>query len=72
MSGDPEPIRLEGTVTEALPSAMFRVELSGGQVVTAHVAPDLRMHLVRLLPGDKVILELARYDPSRGRIVQRV
>ncbi len=71
MPRDPEPARLEGTVKEALPSAMFLVELSNGQVVTAHVAPDLRMRLVRLLPGDKVILELARYDPSRGRIVQR-
>ena len=69
---DREPVRLEGTVTEALPAAMFRVTLGNGRVITAHVGAELRLHLVRLLPGDKVILELASYDPSRGRIVQRV
>jgi translation initiation factor IF-1 len=65
-------IRVDGTVKETLPNAMFRVELDeGGHVVLAHVSGKMRMHYIRILPGDKVTLELSPYDLSRGRIVLR-
>ncbi|MCD6080670.1 MAG: translation initiation factor IF-1 [Candidatus Omnitrophica bacterium 4484_49] len=66
-----EPIRVEGTILETLPNAMFRVEVEEGHVVLAHVCGKMRMHYIKLLPGDKVVLELSPYDLSRGRIVYR-
>jgi translation initiation factor IF-1 len=66
-----ELIEAEGTVTEALPNAVFRVELDSGHKVLAHVCGKMRMHFIRILPGDKVKLELSPYDLSRGRITFR-
>jgi translation initiation factor IF-1 len=66
-----EPIRVEGVVREALPNAMFRVELENGHTVLAHVSGKMRMHFIRILPGDKVTLEMSPYDLDKGRIVYR-
>lgn len=66
-----EPIQVEGTVKETLPNAMFRVELDGGHKVLAHVSGKMRMHFIKILPGDKVLLELSPYDLTRGRIIYR-
>lgn len=66
-----ELIETEGTVTEALPNAMFKVELESGHKVLAHVSGKMRMHFIRILPGDKVKLELSPYDLTRGRITYR-
>ena len=66
-----EPIRVEATVKEALPNAMFKVELENGHEVLAHVSGKMRMHWIRILPGDKVTLEISPYDLTRGRIVYR-
>ena len=62
---------LEGTVTESLPNAMFRVELENGHNILAHVSGKMRMHFIRILPGDKVTVELSPYDLTRGRITYR-
>jgi len=67
-----DAIEVEGTVVEPLPNAMFRVELPNGHGVLAHISGKMRMHYIKILPGDKVILELSPYDLSRGRIVYRV
>jgi len=64
-------IELEGTVVESLPNAMFRVELDNGHKVLAHISGKMRMHFIRILPGDKVTVELSPYDLSRGRITYR-
>lgn len=64
-------IEVEGTVIETLPNAMFRVELENGHKVLAHVSGKMRMNFIRILPGDRVKLELSPYDLSRGRIVYR-
>jgi translation initiation factor IF-1 len=64
-------IRVQGTVLETLPNAMFRVEIEGGLEVLAHVSGKMRMRYIRILPGDKIDLELSAYDPTRGRIVWR-
>jgi translation initiation factor IF-1 len=64
-------IRVEGTVTEALPNAVFRVELENGHRVMAHVSGRMRMHFIRILPGDRVSVELSPYDLTKGRIVYR-
>ena len=64
-------IAVEGTVVEALPNAMFRVELENKHIVLAHVSGKMRMHFIRILPGDRVALELSPYDLSRGRITYR-
>jgi len=64
-------IRVEGTVAQALPNAVFRVELENGHIVTAHVSGKMRMHFIRILPGDRVTLELSPYDLEKGRIVYR-
>ncbi|MDD3233716.1 MAG: translation initiation factor IF-1 [Candidatus Omnitrophota bacterium] len=64
-------VETEGTVQEALPNAMFRVQLDNGHMVLAHVSGKMRMHFIRILPGDKVKLELSPYDLSRGRITFR-
>jgi len=66
-----EAIEVEGTVNEALPNAMFRVELANGHKVLAHVSGKIRMHYIRVLPGDRVFVELSPYDLSRGRITYR-
>ena len=66
-----EPIQVEGTIIEALPNAMFRVELENGHRLLAHVAGKMRMHFIRILPGDKVTVELSPYDLTRGRITFR-
>jgi len=67
-----DAIEVEGVVVEPLPNAMFRVELPNGHKVLAHISGKMRMHYIKILPGDKVILELSPYDLSRGRIVYRV
>lgn len=64
-------IRIEGIVKETLPNAMFRVEIEGGHVVLGHVSGKMRMNYIRILPGDRVALELSPYDLTRGRIVLR-
>jgi translation initiation factor IF-1 len=64
-------IRVDGTVQETLPNAMFRVEIEGGHVILAHVSGKMRMHYIRILPGDKVTIELSPYDLTRGRIILR-
>ncbi len=65
-------IETEGKVVETLPNAMFRVELENGHVVLAHLSGKMRMHFIRILPGDKVKIELSPYDLNRGRITFRV
>lgn len=67
-----EAIRLEAEVKEALPNAKFKVELENGHVIMAHVSGKMRMHFIRILPGDKVTVEMSPYDLSRGRIVRRL
>ena len=67
-----EAIEVEGVVVEALPNAMFRVELPNGHEVLAHISGKIRMHYIRVLPGDKVLIELSPYDLSRGRITYRL
>ena len=64
-------IEVEGKVLEALPNAMFQVELENGHVVLAHVSGKIRMNFIRILPGDKVTIELTPYDLTRGRITYR-
>jgi len=66
-----ELIEVEGTILESLPNAMFKVELDNKHVVLAHVSGKIRMHFIRILPGDRVKLELSPYDLSRGRIIYR-
>ena len=66
-----EAIAVEGTVTETLPNAMFRVELENGHKVLAHISGKMRMHYIKILPGDMVTVELSPYDLSRGRIIYR-
>ena len=66
-----EPIRVEAVVREALPNAMFSVELENGHQVLAHVSGKMRMHFIRILPGDKVTVEMSPYDLTKGRIVYR-
>jgi translation initiation factor IF-1 len=66
-----EAIKVEGKVVEPLPNAMFRVELSNGHIVTAHISGKMRMNFIKILPGDKVTLELSPYDLTKGRIIYR-
>jgi translation initiation factor IF-1 len=66
-----EPIRVEGRVLQTLPNAMFRVELENKHQVLAHISGKMRMHFIKILPGDKVTLELSPYDLTRGRITYR-
>ena len=66
-----EAIELEGTVVEALPNTTFRVEAEGGHLVLAHVAGKMRKFFIKIVPGDKVRVEVSPYDPTRGRIVYR-
>ena len=67
-----EPVTVEGKVVEALPNAMFRVEMENGHKVLAHVSGKIRMNFIRILPGDRVTVELSPYDLSRGRITFRI
>jgi translation initiation factor IF-1 len=69
--GKEDAIELEGIVVEPLPNAMFKVKLENGHVVLAHISGKMRMHYIRILPGDKVTVELSPYDLSRGRITYR-
>ena len=71
MMSKEEAIQVEGTVLETLPNAMFRVELEGGHRVLAHISGKMRMHYIKITPGDKVSLELSPYDLTRGRIIYR-
>lgn len=66
-----EAIKTEGTVVETLPNALFRVELEGGHRILAHISGKMRMHYIKIVPGDKVSVELSPYDLSRGRIIYR-
>ncbi|MFH1881418.1 MAG: translation initiation factor IF-1 [Planctomycetota bacterium] len=66
-----DTIRLQAKVTDALPNAMFKVELENGHKVLAHVSGKMRMHYIRILPGDTVLVEMSPYDLNRGRIVLR-
>jgi translation initiation factor IF-1 len=66
-----ESIQVEGTVVENLPNASFRVKLENDHVVLAHISGKMRMHYIRILPGDKVLLDLSPYDLGRGRITYR-
>ena len=66
-----EPIEVVGRVLEPLPNAMFRVELENGHKVLAHISGKMRMHFIKILPGDKVTVQLSPYDLTRGRIVYR-
>ncbi len=65
-------IQVQGKVVESLPNAMFRVELEGGHLILAHLAGKLRMHYIKILPGDRVTVELSPYDLTRGRITYRL
>lgn len=67
-----EAIEVEGIVKETLPNAMFRVELDNGHKILAHISGKIRMNFIRILPGDRVKMELSPYDLSRGRIIFRV
>ncbi len=71
MSPKEEPIIVEGEIAEVLPNAMFRVKLENGHVILAHVSGKMRMYFIRIVPGDKVTVEISPYDLSRGRIVRR-
>ena len=64
-------IEVEGVIKEALPNAQFKVELENGHIVTAHISGKIRMHFIRILPGDTVKVELSPYDLTRGRIIYR-
>jgi translation initiation factor IF-1 len=66
-----DSIKVDGTILETLPNATFRVELESGHKVLAHISGKMRMHFIKILPGDKVTVELSPYDLSRGRIVYR-
>ena len=69
--GKEEKIEVEGKVLESLPNAMFRVEMDGGHKILAHISGKMRMHYIKILPGDKVKVELSPYDLTRGRITYR-
>ncbi len=71
MSTKEEAIQVEGVVVEALPNTSFNVELENGHTVLAHISGKMRMHYIRILPGDKVVVELSPYDLTRGRITYR-
>lgn len=66
-----EAIKVDGTIVETLPNASFKVELENGHQVLAHISGKMRMHFIKILPGDKVMVELSPYDLSRGRITYR-
>lgn len=67
-----DAIRVEGEVKEVLPNTMFRVELPNGHVILAHISGKMRMHFIRLMPGDKVLVEMSPYDLTKGRVIYRI
>lgn len=69
--GKQDLIKQDGTITEALSNAMFRVQLENGHVITAHISGKMRMNYIKILPGDKVSLEMSPYDLNKGRITYR-
>lgn len=69
--GKEDIIEVQGSVTETLPNAMFRVKLDNGHILLAHISGKMRMHFIRILPGDKVTVEMSPYDLTRGRITYR-
>lgn len=71
MTNTKEVIEVEGTILEALPNATFKVELENGHVVLAHISGKMRMHYIKILPGDKVTIEMTPYDLTKGRITYR-
>jgi len=71
MASDSDKIEIEGKILESMPNAMFRVEIPGGKVILGHISGKMRIHHIRILPGDKVKLELSPYDLTRGRIIYR-
>jgi translation initiation factor IF-1 len=71
-SGKKDVIELEGKVVENLPNAIFRVQLDSGQIVTGHLAGKMRVNMIRVLPGDRVVIEMTPYDLSKGRITRRM
>lgn len=71
MSDTKEVIEVEGTVLETLPNAMFRVQLENGHVILAHISGKMRMHYIKILPGDRVTVEMTPYDLTKGRVVYR-
>jgi len=66
-----EPIKIDGIVTETLPNACFRVQLENGHKILAHISGKMRMHFIKILPGDKVTVEISTYDLTKGRIIYR-
>ncbi len=70
--GNDEPIKLEGEVKELLPSTMFRVEVAGGHMLLAHISGRMRRHFIKMLPGDKVLMEMSPYDLTKARIIRRL
>ncbi len=66
------PIKLEGVVRELLPNTMFRVEVGNGHRILAHISGKMRLHFIKLLPGDKVMMEMSPYDLTKGRIIRRL
>jgi len=68
---DKDTIRAEGVVEEALPNTQFRVKLDSGLEILAYVSGKMRMHYIRILPGDRVVVEITPYDPTKGRIIYR-
>jgi translation initiation factor IF-1 len=71
-SGKKDVIELEGKVVENLPNAIFRVQLDSGQIVTGHLAGKMRVNMIRVLPGDRVVIEMTPYDLTKGRITRRM
>ncbi|MEA1928115.1 MAG: translation initiation factor IF-1 [Candidatus Auribacterota bacterium] len=67
-----EPIKLEGEVMELLPNTMFRISVGEGHLVLAHISGRMRLHFIKLLPGDKVLMEMSPYDLTKGRIIRRL
>ncbi len=65
-------VRVEGEVTQSLPNAQFRVKIKNGQEILAHVSGKMRMYYIKILPGDKVMMEISSYDLTKGRIIQRL
>lgn len=72
MSQDKELVKLEGIIEEVLPSTTFRVKLENGHSVLAHISGRMRVHYIRLVPGDRVLIEMSPYDLTKGRITQRL
>ena len=72
VNNDKELIKIEGVIIETLPSTTFKVKLDNGHEVLAHISGRMRVHYIRLLPGDRVLMEMSPYDLTKGRVVQRM